>query len=62
MGVSIASFDSVDAPLDVPSTSRKSAVSGSSAPGPDDSAGVSAPSESDPGGVVEDMTTAGGVE
>lgn len=43
----------------VPSTSRKSAVNGSRAPEPAES-GVSALSESEPGGVVEDMTTTGG--
>ena len=42
----------------LPSTSRKSALSGSRAPELAES-GVSALSESEPGGVVEDITTAG---
>ena len=42
----------------VPSTSRKSAVNGSRAPELAE-LGVSALSESEPGGVVEDITTAG---
>ena len=43
----------------VPSTSRKSAASGSGAPELAES-GISALSESEPGGVVDDMTTTGG--
>jgi hypothetical protein len=52
-GVSAAVLDA-----GVPSTSRKSAVSGSRAPEVAE-LGVSALSESEPGGVVEDITTAG---